>query len=150
MNFRQQEKYLLALIAILIVVICILLYKDISSVSGMNLWGSLVELLLGIIVNIISSAITFIAIYFFIESRDLFASTSNTLKLEKYIQDQLDEVKRSILDYVNKLGPVLGRKSIHRLTSIATSCTGFVGLRALTVAYRFRILELVEIETRKI
>ena len=110
MNFRQQEKYLLALIAILIVVICILLYKDISSVSGMNLWGSLVELLLGIIVNIISSAITFIAIYFFIESRGLFASTSNTLKLEKYIQDQLDEVKRSILDYVNKLGPSIGKE----------------------------------------
>jgi hypothetical protein len=109
MNSAQAKK-IKALITLLIILLFLSFYSNVSVLSGATFWNSLWELIRGVLVNIISSATAFLAIFIFIDRPGLLASPTLSRELESRLSSRLNEVENSITSSVDKLGPSIGKE----------------------------------------
>jgi hypothetical protein len=133
-----QEKKIRALLALLVFLLGLSLYSNVSLLYGATFWKSIWELIRGVLVNILSSAIAFLAIFLFIDRPGLLASSTSSRELENRLSSKLLEVESSIISSVDKLGPSIGREINTQIDLDSNELYRLCGLKGSDSSYMFQ------------
>jgi hypothetical protein len=137
MNSGQARK-IRAFLALLIILLVLSVYSNLSVLSGATFWNSLWELIRGILINIVSSAIAFLAIFMFIDRPGLLSSSTSSRDLESRLSNRLNEVESSIISSVDKMGPSIGKEINTQIDLDSNELYRLCGLKGSDSSYTFQ------------